>query len=140
MLKTKFALAGNRTRVSRLAGKNSTTKPPMLVTTTIFPEQSHIKYCIQVKTKVALAGNRTPVSRVAGENSTTEPPMLVKSPIFPAQSHMKYCIHVKNKSCIGSESNPGLRRGRREFYHCTTNACNVVNFPCTVTYKILDSC
>ena len=70
-----------------------------------------------LKTKVALAGNRPPVSRVAGENSTTEPPMLVTSSIFPAQSHIKYCIHVKNKDCIGGESNPGLPRGMREFYH-----------------------
>ena len=70
-----------------------------------------------LKTKVALAGNRTPVSRVAGENSTTEPPMLVTTTIFPAQSHIKYCIHVINKSSIGGDSNPGLPRGRREFYH-----------------------
>ena len=70
-----------------------------------------------LKTKVALAGNRTPVSRVAGENFTTEPPMLVTITIFPAQSHIKYCIHVKNKSSIGGDSNPGLPRGRREFYH-----------------------
>ena len=70
-----------------------------------------------LKTKVALAGNRTPVSRVADENSNTEPPILVNSPIFPAQSHIKYCIHVKNKSCIGGESNAGLPRGSREFYH-----------------------
>ena len=64
-----------------------------------------------------MAGNRTPVSRVADENFTTEPPMLVTSTIFPAQSHIKYCIHIKKKSCIGGESNPGLRCGRREFYH-----------------------
>ena len=70
-----------------------------------------------LKTEVALAGNRTPVFRVAGENSTTEPPMLIMSTIYPAQSHIKYCIHVKNESCIGGESNPGLPRGRREFYH-----------------------
>ena len=70
-----------------------------------------------LKTKVALAGNQTPVSRVADENSTTEPPMLVISPIYHAQSHIKYCIHVKNKSCNGVESNPGLPRGRRQFYH-----------------------
>ena len=70
-----------------------------------------------LKTKVALAGNRTPVSRVAGENSTTETPILATSPIFPAQSHIKYCIDVKNKWCIGRESNPGLPRGSREFYH-----------------------
>ena len=64
-----------------------------------------------------MAGNRTPVSRVADENFTTEPPMLVTSTIFPAQSYIKYCIDVKNKSCICGESNPGLPRGRQEFYH-----------------------
>ena len=70
-----------------------------------------------LKTKVALAGNRTPVSRVPDKNSTTEPPMLVRTTIYPAQSHIKYCIHLKNKNGIGVESNPGLPRGRREFYH-----------------------
>ena len=64
-----------------------------------------------------MAGNRIPVSRVAVENSTTEPPMLVPTTICPAQSHIKYCIHVKNKSSIGEDSNPGLPRGRLEFYH-----------------------
>ena len=120
MLKTKFALAGNRTPVSRVAGENSTTEPTMLVTATIYPAQSHINACyiaLMLRRKVALAGNRTPVSRVVGVNSTTEPPMLIKSSMFPAQSNMKYCIHVKKKYCIGRESNPGLRRGRREFYH-----------------------
>ena len=33
----------------------------------------------------------------------------------------------KNKICIGRESNPGLPRGRREFYHWTTNA--IYNMP-----------
>ena len=56
MLKTKVALAGNRTPVSRVAGENSTTEPPMLVTTTIFPAQSHIKYCIHVKNKISIGG------------------------------------------------------------------------------------
>ena len=70
-----------------------------------------------LKTKVALAGNRTPVYHVAGVNSTTEPPMLLTSTIFPAQSHIKYCIHIKKKCFIGRESNPGLTRGSREFYH-----------------------
>ena len=70
-----------------------------------------------LKTKVSLAGNRTPVRRVAGENSNTQPPILVTSAIYPAQSYIKYCIHVKNKSFIGGESNPGLQRGSREFYH-----------------------
>ena len=70
-----------------------------------------------LKTKVALAGNLTPVSSLAGEHSTTEPPMLIMPTIYPAQSLIKYCIHVKKKSCIGGESNPGLPRARREFYH-----------------------
>ena len=39
MLKTKIALAGNRTPVSRVTGENSTTGPPMLVASTIFPAQ-----------------------------------------------------------------------------------------------------
>ena len=32
--------------------------------------------------------------------------------------------------CIGRESNPGLPRGRREFYHWTTNACAVYPLRC----------
>ena len=117
MLKTKVTFAGKRTPVSRVAGENSTTEPPMLVTSTICPAQSHIKYCIHVKNKHCIGGESNPVSRVAGENSTTEPPMLIKSTICPAQSHINYCIHVENNSCIGGESNPGLSRGKREFYH-----------------------
>ena len=70
-----------------------------------------------LKTEFALAGNRTRVSRLAGKTSTTKPPMLVTTTIFSAQSHIKYFIQVKNKSSIGWESNPGLPRGRREFYH-----------------------
>ena len=54
MLKTKFALAGNRTPVSRVAGENSTTEPPMLITSPIFPAQSHMKYCIYVKNKSSI--------------------------------------------------------------------------------------
>ena len=90
-----------------------------------------------LKTKGALAGNRPPESRVAGGNFTTEPPMLVKSPIIPAQSHIKYCIHVKNKKLHWRGIEPGLPRARREFYQSTTNACNINNLPCTITYKIL---
>ena len=70
-----------------------------------------------LKTKFALAVNRTRVSRLAGKNSTTKPPMLVTTTIFPAQSRIKYCIQVKNKCSIGWDSNPGLPRGRRKFYH-----------------------
>ena len=56
MLKTKFALAGNRTPVSCVAGGNSTTETPMLVTSPIFPAQSHIKYCVHVKNKRCIGG------------------------------------------------------------------------------------
>ena len=87
MLKTKVALAGNRTPVSRVAGENSATEPPMLVTSPIFPAQSHIKYCIHVKNKSCIGGESNPGSRVAGENSTTQPPMLVTPRIYTAQSH-----------------------------------------------------
>ena len=37
MLKTKVALAGIRTPVSRVARENSTTEPPILVRSTIYP-------------------------------------------------------------------------------------------------------
>ena len=56
MLKTKVALAGNRTPVYRVAGENSTTEPPMLVTWSISPVQSHVKYCIHVKNKSCIGG------------------------------------------------------------------------------------
>ena len=60
MLKSKVALAGNRTPVCRVAGENSTTEPPMLVTALIFPTQSHIKYCIHVKNKRCIGGESNP--------------------------------------------------------------------------------
>ena len=88
MLKTKIALAGNRTPVSRVTGVNSTTKPPMLVTQIIYPAQSHIKYCIHVKNKSRIGGESNPGLRMPDETSTTEQRILVKSPIFPAQSHI----------------------------------------------------
>ena len=96
MLKTKVALAGNRTPVSRVAGENSTTEPPMLVTSTIFPAQSHIKYCIHVKNKSCIGGNRTPVSR-----GRQEPPMLVIQ--FSLHNHYKILEPLAN-AC-------------KEFYH-----------------------
>ena len=57
MLKRKVAMAGNQTPVPRVAGKNSTTERPMLVTITIYPAQSHIKYCIHVKNKSCIDGD-----------------------------------------------------------------------------------
>ena len=60
MLKTKVELAGNRTPVSRVAGENSTTEPPMLVMWLISPAQSHIKYCIHVKNKSFIARESNP--------------------------------------------------------------------------------
>ena len=85
MLKRKVSLAGKRTPVSRLAGENSTTEPPMLITSSIYPAQSHIKYCIHVKNKDCIGVESNLVSRVAGENSTTEPPMLVTLTICHVQ-------------------------------------------------------
>ena len=63
MLKRKVAFAGNRTPAACVAGENSTTEPPMLVTSTIYPAQSHIKYCIHVKNKSSI-----------GEESNPRPP------------------------------------------------------------------
>ena len=60
MLKTKVPLSGIRTRVFREPGENSTTEPPMLNTSTIFPAQSHIKYCIHVKNKICIGGESNP--------------------------------------------------------------------------------
>ena len=60
MLKTKVALPGNQTLVSSVAGDNSTTEPPMLVTSPLFPAQSHIKYCIHVKNKSCIGGVSNP--------------------------------------------------------------------------------
>ena len=88
MLKTKGALAGNRSPDSRVAGGNSTTESSMLATSPIIPAQSQIKYFIHVKNKSCIAGESNPVFRVAGENSTTEPTILVTSTIYPAQSHI----------------------------------------------------
>ena len=56
MLKTKVALAWNRTPFSRVAGENSTTEPPMHVTSPLFPAQVHQKYCIHVKNKSCIGG------------------------------------------------------------------------------------
>ena len=60
MLKTKVAFAGNRTPFSRVARENPTTEPPMLVTSTIYPAQSHIKYCIHVKKKSFIGAETNP--------------------------------------------------------------------------------
>ena len=60
MLKTKVALAGNRTPVSHVAGENSTTEPPMLATSPIYPAQSHKKYCIHVKNKSFIGRESNP--------------------------------------------------------------------------------
>ena len=60
MLKTKVALVGNRTPVSRVAGETSTNEPPMLMTSPIFPAQLHIKYCIHVKNNSSFDGESGP--------------------------------------------------------------------------------
>jgi hypothetical protein len=38
------------------------------------------------------------------------------------QKMFSICIAIKKKRCIGRESNPGRPRGRRAFYHWTTDA------------------
>ena len=45
---------------------------------------------------------------------------------------LRYNISAENKSCIGRESNPGRPRGRRAFYHWTTDAhvLSVENWIC----------
>ena len=106
MLKTKVALAGNRTPVSRVAGENSTTEPPMLVKSLIYPAQSHIKYCNHVKNKSSIGGDSNPRLPRTSREFSTDPPMLVTSPIYHAQVHIKYCIHVKNKCCVGQGIEP----------------------------------
>ena len=61
MLKTKVALAWNRTPFSRVAGENSTTEPPMHnVTSHTFPMHKHIKnIAFMLKRKVAMVKNKT---------------------------------------------------------------------------------
>ena len=60
MLKIIVALTGNRTPNSPVAGGNSTTEPPMPVISTIYPAQSHIKYCIHVKNKSCIGVESNP--------------------------------------------------------------------------------
>ena len=60
MIKIKVALTGNRTPDSPLAGGNSTTEPPMPVISTIYPAQSHIKYCIHVKNERCIRRESNP--------------------------------------------------------------------------------
>ena len=60
MLKTKIALAGNRTPDARVAGENLTTETPMLLTCRIFTAQSHVRYCIHVKNKSNFGGESDP--------------------------------------------------------------------------------
>ena len=44
---------------------------------------------------------------------------------------------VMKKSCTGRESNPGLPRGRREFYHWTTSAYTYTQWICRICLKML---
>ena len=60
MINIKVALMGNRTPDSPVAGGNSTTEPPMLVRSTIYPAQSHIKYCNHVKNKSCIGMESNP--------------------------------------------------------------------------------
>ena len=60
MIKIKVALTGNRTPDSPVVGGNSTTEPPMPVISTIYPAQSHIKYCIHVKSEWGIRRESNP--------------------------------------------------------------------------------
>ena len=60
MIKIKVALTGNWTPDSPVAGGNSTTEPLTLVTSPIYPAQSHIKYCNHVKNKSRICRESNP--------------------------------------------------------------------------------
>ena len=165
----KCASTGNRTRVYRVAGDNSTTEPSMLdkLQQLLVPSihAIYFKLVFQVALcllkvqfielscfcwlfkKFASTGNRTLVYRVAGDKSTTEPSMLDKlqqllvpfrhAIVFTLVFQVALCVswmfkltssHVFvdcSKMCIDRESNPGLSRGRRQFYHWTIDAWQI---------------
>ena len=97
--------------------------------------------------KRASTGNRTLVYRVAGDKSTTEPSMLDKlqqllvrfihAIVFTLVFQVALCVSWMfklssspvfvdcSKMCIDRESNPGLSRGRRQFYHWTIYAWQI---------------
>ena len=165
----KCASTGNRTRVYRVAGDNSTTEPSMLdkLQQLLVPSLHAIyfKLVFQVALcllkvqfielscfcwlfkKCASTGNRTLVYRVAGDKSTTEPSMLDKlqqllvpfrhAIVFTLVFQVALCVSWMfklpsspvfvdcSKMCIDRESNPGLSRGRRQFYHWTIDAWQI---------------
>ena len=51
--------------------------------------------------------------------------------------HHTFALHIF-KNCIGRESNPGLPRGRREFYHWTTDAitATLASAPLTIYWQV----
>ena len=97
--------------------------------------------------KCASTGKRTVVYRVAGDKSTTEPSMLDKlqqllvllihAIVFTLVFQVALCVSWMfklssspvfvdcSKMCIDRESNPGLSRGRRQFYHWTIDAWQI---------------
>ena len=109
-----------------------------------FPELS--RFCWLFK-KCASTGNRTLVYRVAGDKSTTEPSMLDKlqqilvllihAIVFTLVFQVALCVSWMfklssspvfvdcSKMCIDRDSNPGLSRGRRQFYHWTIDAWQI---------------
>ena len=101
--KIKSASAGNRTRVYHVGGDNSTTKPPML-------EYNHL--CSHNFSFT----NRSLLSRLWLIEKTR---VLCQEESLFSQPVCSFCICFSqyDKLCIGRESNPGLSRGRRQFYH-----------------------
>ena len=48
----------------------------------------------------------------------------------------KFRLVLKLKDCIGRESNPGLSRGRRQFYHWTTDALQLSEIMMTIFFRL----
>ncbi|KAG8174273.1 hypothetical protein JTE90_002232 [Oedothorax gibbosus] len=86
IIKQFLASAGNRTRAASVAGKHSTTEPPMpakdnginfdFFVLLKLAEKSDVSF--KIKQNLASAGNRTRAASVAGKHCTTEAPMLAK--------------------------------------------------------------
>ena len=119
-----FAPAGNRNRVCRLAGENSTTEPPML------------DICLfkSFEKNFCLDFIFSPNFRIKIMNDSSHLGFKIRLFIWVVFLFFDSRILISNKNlrllfprkffllCIGRESNPGLSRGRRQFYHWTTDA------------------
>ena len=122
-----FASAGNRTRVYRVAGDNSTTEPPMLdlhyfnrfnkvlLFNPIFSSKLWIKSWKLCFSLIEVLSSAEYFDSFLFFDSETVKNENVQVCAFPAKF---FALLL----CIGRESKPGLSRGRRQFYHWTTDA------------------